>query len=174
MAIINRRAFTYVITFACAATLCVTALAHRMPGSLSTIKPNASTGSIEIVHRLHSHDAELGMAALTGNRLLTLDDLEIRARLALYVEEQFGIARVVDGAIGPRLPLELVGAELEGDFVLVYQEYYGELSGDIAVRDGILRDVFPEQVNHVNIAITDEVRSLTFSAKDGWLTLRLE
>ena len=95
-------------------------------------------------------------------------------QLPIVAPEQFGIARVIDGAIGPRLPLELLGAELEGDFVLIYQEYYGELSGDIAVRNGILRDVFPEQVNHVNIAITDEVRSLTFSAKDEWLSLRLE
>ena len=79
-----------------------------MPGSLSTIKTNAETGIIEIIHRLHIHDAELGMVVLTGERDLTLDQLDGRARLALYVEEQFSIAPVVDGEIGSRLPLELI------------------------------------------------------------------
>lgn len=145
-----------------------------MPGSLSTIKLNPGTGRIEIIHRLHSHDAELGMAAITNNRQLVLDDLESRARLALYVEEQFSVARIEDGVVGPRLPLELIGAELEGEFVLVYQEYAGDLPTVIAIRDGILRDVFPEQVNHVNVATGDEVRSLVFSNEDDWLILNLE
>ncbi len=172
----NRKiaAVRQVIAFAFAATLCVAALAHRMPGSLSTIKTNPTTGSIEIIHRLHNHDAELGMVVITGNRQLTLDELDGRARLALYVEEQFSVAPLEDGEIGPRLPLELIGAELDGDFVLVYQEYSGDLPADVAVRDDILRDVFPAQVNHVNVATGDEVRSLTFSKEDEWLTLRLE
>jgi hypothetical protein len=68
----------------------------------------------------------------------------------------------------------LIGAELDGDFVLVYQEYSGDLPADIAVRDEILRDVFPLQVNHVNIATDSQVRSLTFSQNDAWLTLHLE
>jgi hypothetical protein len=161
---------------ACAVTIFVTAFAfaHRMPGSLSTIKTNASTGIIEIIHRLHIHDAELGMVVLTGERQLTLDQLSGRARLALYVEEQFIIAPVVDGKIGPRLPLELIGAELDGDFVLVYQQYAGKLPAEIAVSDTILSDVFPGQINHVNVATGDEIRSLTFSDGDGWLTLQLE
>ena len=163
-------------TFACAATLFVAAfaLAHRMPGSLSTIKTNAETGIIEIIHRLHIHDAELGMVVLTGERDLTLDQLDGRARLALYVEEQFSIAPVVDGEIGSRLPLELIGAELDGDFVLVYQQYDGTLPADIAISDTILSDVFPGQVNHVNVATGDEIRSLIFSEDAGWLTLHLE
>jgi hypothetical protein len=150
------------------------AFAHRMPGSLSTIKTNAETGIIEIIHRLHIHDAELGMVVLTGERQLTLEQLAGRARLALYVEEQFSIAPVVDGKNGKRLPLELIGAELDGDFVLVYQQYAGELPADIAIRDAILSDVFPGQINHVNVATGDEVRSLTFSEDDEWLTLHLE
>lgn len=165
-----------VATCACAVTIFVTALAsaHRMPGSLSTIKTNAETGIIEIIHRLHIHDAELGMVVLTGERQLTLEQLAGRARLALYVEEQFSIAPVVDGQIGQRLPLELIGAELDGDFVLVYQQYAGDLPADIAVRDAILSDVFPGQINHVNVATGDEIRSLTFSESDNWLILHRE
>jgi len=162
--------------YACAATIFVAAFAfaHRMPGSLSTIKPNVNSGVIEVIHRLHIHDAELGMVVLTGERDLTLDQLAGRARLALHVEEQFSIAPVVDGEIGSRLPLELIGAELDGEFVLVYQQYDGNLPADIAISDTILSDVFPGQINHVNVATGDEIRSLTFSEDAGWLTLRLE
>ena len=176
MATTRQAIFRKIGVFACAVTILVAAFAdaHRMPGSLSTIKTNAETGIIEIIHRLHIHDAELGMVVLTGERDLTLDQLAGRARLALYVEEQFSIAPVVDGEIGSRLPLELIGAELDGEFVLVYQQYDGILPTDIAISDNILSDVFPGQINHVNVATGDEIRSLTFSEDAGWLTLRLE
>lgn len=176
MAITKQAFFRKTGVYACAVTIFITAFAfaHRMPGSLSTIKTNAETGIIEIIHRLHIHDAELGMVVLTGERQLTLDQLAGRARLALYVEEQFAIAPVVAGQIGQRLPLELIGAELDGDFVLVYQQYTGDLPAAIAVRDAILNDVFPGQINHVNVASGDEIRSLTFGDDDEWLTLHLE
>jgi len=145
-----------------------------MPGSLSTIKTNPTSGSIEIIHRLHNHDAELGMITLLGDRTITLDTLVGRAQLALYVEDRFAIASVEDGNPGAPLLLELVGAELDGEFVLVYQEYHGQLPAVVAVRDDILRDVFPDQVNHVNIAVGGEVRSLTFSEDDEWHATVLE
>jgi hypothetical protein len=128
-----------------AVVLCVAAqaLAHRMPGSISTVKPGAS--------------GDVG-----------------RAQLALYVEERFGIAGAANGTPGDRLPLELIGAELDGEFVLVYQEYAGDLPGTIAIRDDILRDVFPDQVNHVNVAAAGEVRSVTFSEDDEWRILDID
>ena len=139
-----------------------------MPGSLSTIKTNPSTGSIEIIHRLHNHDAELGVTAVLNDRSITLDTLVGRAQLALYVEERFLIAEFADGVVGAPLELDLVGAELDGEFVLVYQELGGELPDVIAVRNDILRDVLPAQVNHVNIAVAGEVRTLTFQGDDEW------
>lgn len=145
-----------------------------MPGSLSTIKTNPTSGSIEIIHRLHNHDAELGIITLLGDRTFTLETLVGRAQLALYVEDRFAIAGIVDGNPGVPLALDLVGAELDGEFVLVYQEYHGQLPAIVAVRDDILRDVFPDQVNHVNIAVGGEVRSLTFSEDDEWHATVLE
>jgi len=150
------------------------AFAHSMPGSISTVKRSASGDSIEIIHRLHTHDAELGIAASLGKRNISLDTLADRAHLALYVEERFRIAEYSDSIIGNRLALELVGAELDGEFVLVYQEFEGDLPAGLAIRDDILRDVFPAQVNHVNVAVGGAVRSVTFSGDDQWQTLTLE
>jgi hypothetical protein len=150
--------------------LCLVAPAHadRQPGSLSTIKTSPASGNIEIIHRLHNHDAELGVITVHGDRSQTLDKLEGRARLALYVEARFIIAEAIDDAIGAPLTLELIGAELDGEFILVYQEYSGKLPSRIAVQDGILRDVFPEQINQVNISIAGHIRSLTFKGDDKW------
>jgi len=150
--------------------LCIAALsfADRQPGSLSTIKINAASGNIEIIHRLHNHDAELGIIAVHGDRSLTLDTLLGRAQLALYVEEHFRLAELGADSVGAPLELDLIGAEVDGEFVLVYQEFTGTLPARFAIRDDILRDVFPEQVNHVNIAVTGEVRSLIFKGDDDW------
>jgi hypothetical protein len=150
------------------------AAAHRMPGSITTVKRSASSDGFEIIHRLHSHDAELGIAAVLGEGRISLENLVGRAQLALYVEGRFSIASQDAGGVRSRLPLGLVGAELDGEFVLVYQEFAGELPAKVAIRNDILRDVFPEQVNHVNIATGSEVRSATFSGDDEWRTLSLE
>lgn len=145
-----------------------------MPGSLTTIKRSPTTGAIEIIHRLHNHDAEEGLAKILADRSVTLDALENRAELALYVEEQFIIAVYTNGKIGAPLQLELIGAELDGEFVLIYQELREALPAAIAVRNGILRDVFPAQVNHVNVALGAGVHSLTFQGEDEWHTTGID
>lgn len=147
------------------AVLCFStfAFAHREPGSLTTIKWNQASEITEITHRLHSHDAELGIGDTLGLPGLSALDLAGRAHIALYVEENFHIAGF-DGDI----ELTLIGAELVGDHVLVYQEHRGRLPAQIRIQDGILRDVYPEQVNLVNIEDRDTTRSLTFADDDTW------
>jgi len=137
--------------------------AHRAPGSLSTIKWNAASGRTEIVHRLHSHDAELGVGAVIERPDLSVLDLAGRAYIALYVEERFLMA----DAEG-ELELSLVGAIIEGDHILVYQEYAGRLPNTIRIRDDILRDAYPTQVNQVNIEDGDATHSLVFANDDEW------
>lgn len=139
------------------------ASAHRAPGTLSTIAFNAHSGRVEIVHRLHLHDAALGVGSVIDDPFLQLDNLESQARVALYVEERFTI-RSGDTL----LPLELVGAEIAGDYLMVYQEHAGRLPRRISVRDDILRDAFSGQVNQVNIDDAGTVHTLTFQGDDEW------
>lgn len=141
------------------------AAAHRAPGSLSTIDFNAHSGMLEVVHRLHLHDAEIGVATVLNDPSLSLSQLESRARVALYVEERFQI--MSGNAV---LGLRLVGAEISGDYLMVYQERNGPLPAVVRVRDDILRDAFQGQINQVNIADGSTVRTLTFSADEVWHT----
>ncbi len=159
----------------CAAALLLAPLAQadRQPLGLTTIKRSPTSGAVEIIHRLHNLDAELGLNVVLGERVVSLDTLEGRARFALYVESRFTVATTDGGAVGAPLALELIGAELDGQYILVYQEFTGDFPGSVAIRNDVLRDVFPEQVNQVNIAVDGDVRTLTFRDDDGWLTTRV-
>jgi hypothetical protein len=148
--------------------------AHRMPLGMTTVTYNPNTDSVEIVHRLHRHDAEQAMQQVIAEPGVDLMEVSVQARLALYVEAHFKIARVADGKPGKALALELVGGELDGDYVLVYQELPGQLPLEIAVRDDILRDLFPEQVNRVNVTTDAGTKSLVFKQDDSWHQLVLE
>ena len=163
-----RRAATYGAAVLLAFTL-QSAVAHRAPGSLTTVEWNDRSQRTEIVHRLHSHDAELGVGTVVGDAALSTLTLDGRAQIALYVEERFAIEQD-----GKRVALDLLGAELIADYLLIYQEHDKKLTGEIRVRDDILRDVFPAQINQVNIADGATVRSLAFSGDDGWRDFRFE
>lgn len=141
------------------------AMAHRAPGSLTTVKWNETSGRTEIIHRLHSHDAETGVGSFMNMTDLSVEDVEGRAHIAIYVEEHFHIKT------GEKeLQLELVGVELSGNNILVYQEFPGRLPQNILIHDSILRDIFPVQMNQVNIEDGDKVHSLIFAKDIGWLS----
>jgi hypothetical protein len=154
--------------------LAASAWAHRMPLGMTTVAYNPNTDSTEIVHRLHRHDAEEAMAQVMTEPGVDLTQLAVQARLALYTEAHFQIARVVNGLTGDPLPLKLVGAELEGDYVLVYQELPGRLPSWVTVRNDILRDLYPQQVNRVNITTDSGVKVLVFQRDDSWKPLQLD
>ena len=142
------------------------ALAHRLPECLTTVEAIQSENRIEVVHRLHRHDAEAGLAQRLREPNLRLEDLQTRAMLALYVEEHFALSGQLTTA---PLPLHLIGAELDGDYVLVYQEYVGALPATLFVRNDILRERNANQVNLVHIKFPQRTQRLVFAGDVGWL-----
>ena len=108
------------------------------------------------------------MAELLGEPQFSLQSLEAQARLALYVEERFELA---DTATGETLELSLVGAKLEGDNALVFQESGAALPSRLSIRHDVLRDVIAAQVNRVNVFIDEALYSLLFQRDDGWKEL---
>lgn len=139
--------------------------AHRTPEALTAIEYNPNTESTEIAHRLHVHDVEPNMDRILEESGQSLEAIEGRARVSLYVHERFSI--ISNGENEP-IALSLVGAEVEGDYLYVYQEYGEKLTGSLKIRNGILRDVFPMQINTVNIKVGSRVRSLVFAKRDEW------
>lgn len=140
-------------------------LAHRQLEALTTISFNENTATWEIVHRFHAHDAERAMAEIRKEIEFDLENLEDRARFALYVEERFGLR---ESKSQSPIDLVLVGAALEDHDILVFQEFKGSLPDLIAVRQDVLRDWFPNQTNTVNIEIKGTIRTLVFTGEDKW------
>ena len=90
--VVSARGGVYRLCRLAAQVVSTAAHAHRAPGSLTTIEWNPRSGKTEIVHRLHSHDAELGVGTVAGIGDLSVLSLEERAHIALYMEERFAIA----------------------------------------------------------------------------------
>ncbi|MEM6626010.1 MAG: DUF6702 family protein [Pseudomonadota bacterium] len=143
------------------------ALAHRTKTALTRISWSDASKTIQIIHRLHAHDAEFALATVSGTPAQDLGQTRTQARLALYVRDRFSLLH--DGNL---VDLEIVGAELEGAHILVYQEAAASAPMDaLNVSNAVFHDVFPDQVNRVNISMGKGVRTLVFTASDGFKTV---
>lgn len=130
---------------------------------LSTVMWNAALGVLEVTHRLHAHDAELSLQATTGAAQVDLTVMRNQAQLMLYVERRF---MLTDGT--RPIALEPLGAEFEGEAILLYQECRLDAPPrDLSIDNRILRDVFDGQTNLVNVRLAQRTRTLIFSGKDG-------
>lgn len=143
------------------------ARAHRAKAALTLVRFNRAKGLMEVEHTLHAHDAEMALNQIAKLPTPDLSQLEDRARLSLYVEARFALTPPG----GPALALKLLGAELDGEEVRVYQEMAMTAPPDkLSVRNMILRDVFPVQINQVNFDLYGDparIRTLTFLGGDG-------
>jgi hypothetical protein len=150
------------------AALALPGHAHQLRAAITTALFNPRTGDIEVMHRFYSHDAEHALELLTGGGADLVDQYRDQLRFAVYVHEHFALS-----GIGAALePLTLVGAELEGDYLWVYQRtpVPPGLNG-LGVRFDALRELWPSQINTLNVERNGEVRTLTFDADDAELTV---
>lgn len=150
---------------ACVATVALApeALAHRAQTVLTTVMWNTSSSVLEVTHRIHAHDAELTLAATTGVQAVDITQVKNQAQLLLYIEKQF---TMTDG--GKTIALQPLGAEMEGEAILVYQECRLATPPKVlSIVNGILRDVFEGQTNLVNVRLAQRTRTLIFSGNDG-------
>ena len=139
------------------------ALAHRSQTVLSTVMWNAASSVLEVTHRLHPHDAELALQQTSGVLQVDITAVKNQAALMIYVDERFVLT---DG--GRRVVLEAVGAEFEGDTLLLYQQCSLKAPpAKLAIDDRILRDIFEAQANLVNVRLAERTRTFLFSGNDG-------
>ncbi len=139
------------------------ALAHRAQSVLSTVMWNAGSSMLEVTHRFHAHDAELALQQTTGVVQVDITQVKNQAQLMLYIEAHFAL---MDGA--QKIALRPLGAEFEGEALLMYQEIKLKAPPQkLSIDNRILRDVFEGQTNLVNVRLAQKTRTLIFSGKDG-------
>ncbi|HSG89109.1 MAG TPA: DUF6702 family protein [Pseudomonadales bacterium] len=142
----------------------VTAGAHQLRAALTSLALNARTAQVEVIHRFYVHDAEHAVERLGGMRGDIGRDPALRDAFAHYVRTHFTLA---DANRTP-LPIALVGAELDGDFLWVYEELPGDAWEKIAfVGHSSLQELWPEQENRVNLRTASGVHTVILHAGDG-------
>ena len=133
--------------------------AHRFHTGLTDISYNARTRSTEIVHTYMAHDIEALLMNLY-QRQFDLGDPEDQEVLRKYVEQRFAIK----GADGKPLNLRWIGMTIDAQSVVIYQEVeQTPVSQAALIRQGVLIDFLPDQVNTVNLNESGTVHSLTFT-----------
>ncbi|KFZ38582.1 hypothetical protein HR45_03930 [Shewanella mangrovi] len=135
------------------------AFAHQIKAAITTVLFNPHTQNIEVMHRFNLHDAEHAVKALFDKHADILDDKTTQKAFADYVAARFALLN----ADAESLALKTVGYEVEGKFFWVYQETAEppKLEG-LTIRHDALRDLWPAQINTLNVEGKGDIKTLTF------------
>ncbi len=132
--------------------------AHRFYAAFTQIDLREDKQTIEVTHRLFTHDVEDMLRTKPGNSS-SLTDAEIEPVVREFVESSFALF----DSRGNRLPLIWVGMEYETDNVYIYQEtpLPDDLPG-ITILNRLFMELFDDQKNTVNVEWNDKIRTLIF------------
>jgi hypothetical protein len=136
------------------------AKAHQIKAAITTVLFNPRTENIEVMHRFNMHDAEHAVKVLFEKNADIIDDKGTQQAFADYVGKHFALLNIEDES----LPLTQVGFEVEGKHFWVYQEtdQPPALEG-LKIRHDALRDLWPSQVNTINVEGNGPLKTLTFT-----------
>jgi len=140
--------------------MCLTQVsyAHRFYAAFTQIDLREKKQTIEIVHRLFTHDVEDFLSMERGN-ISGLSDKEIEPIIRDFVEKNFSMR---DGN-GKNIPLKWIGMEYETDNVHVYQEaVLPQSHSKFIIINKIFMSLFEEQKNTVNMEWNDQIRTRIF------------
>jgi len=145
--------------------LCGVALssaAHRYFFGLTELSVNSKTNSIEVIHQLTAHDIDNAIAEQQQIHF-SPEHAEYEQLIQNYVEAHF---KIIDNKNDKNHEIKLnwVGLEIAKGNVYIYQEAHFEnfLSG-LVVKNDLLVDTYPKQINTVNFKDDSIIGSLTFS-----------
>ncbi len=138
--------------------------AHRYYASFSQVDIQPEKGTIEITHRLFTHDIEDLLVRFNGGPV-ELTDEKVKPFLKDYIIQSFAIY----GIDGEKIPLAWIAVEVTLNDIYVYQEApLSEGQDTLIMTNRILMDLFQEQSNTVNVKYEGKVKSHTFQ-KDSKL-----
>jgi hypothetical protein len=134
--------------------------AHQQKTAISTVLFNPRTENIEIMHRFRVHDAEHAVKEIFSKNADIIDSQTTQQQFGDYVNQRFNLF----DSNQTSLPLKMVGVELEGKFFWVYQETIQPTKLDnLTIRHDALRDLWPEQINTINVEGKGKLQTLTFT-----------
>ena len=144
-------------------------LAHQQKEAYTTILFNERSGNLEVSHRFYLHDAEHALGEVGVENIDLAEDEESRAAFAHYLLTHFAVKSAEQ-----LLTLDLVGYEVEGKYFWVYQET--ALPQDVQslqVFMSALQEVWPSQINHINVERRGQVSSRRLALDDSFQTIKV-
>lgn len=145
--------------------------AHQQKEAYSLLIFNTRTAQLEIQHKFFIHDVEHAAQQLVSKDSDLLGDPASREAFARYLLDHFGL----QDQNGQLLPLSYVGSEVEGKYLWVYQETpITAAMSALSVKMSGLQDLWPTQINLVNIERNKKVRSVRLTNDSGWQKIQLE
>ncbi|MGS0680601.1 DUF6702 family protein [Shewanella sp. 125m-7] len=154
----------------CSLLLTSNVQAHQQKTAVTSLSFNHRLQHIEVMHKFYLHDAEHAVKALFDPSADILSDKATQQTFADYVQSQFGLK----SGDGTDIALSFVGVELDGKFLWVYQET--KIPAEInvlSISNGALHELWPAQVNLVNVEGKGEVKSVLFDSATSWVSVAL-
>lgn len=139
----------------------VPAHAHRGHDALSVVTVDAR-GGVTVSHRFEAHDLEPALAEIAPDAQASLDDPQAVAALVAYLGRHFALA-------SERGPVALVPGKIDIGASQVRIAFTGHATGPptrLIVTSRLLTDIYPRQVNQVNVRSGNVVRTLVFTGDD--------
>lgn len=145
--------------------------AHQQKVAISTILFNDRTQNIEVMHRFQLHDAEHAVKRLFEGDADIYQSEKTQQDFVAYVLSRFSLQR----QNGETLPLTLVGSEVDGKHMWVYQEVAtpADVQG-LTVTHEALRDIWPKQTNTVNVEGKGPIKTLVFDGETPTQTVTFD
>ena len=144
--------------------------AHSQKAAITRVVFNPRTSNLEIMHRFLLHDAEHAVKEIFDGNADIIGSQKTRVQFAEYVNNQFSI---INGA-NEKLSLTLVGHEIEGKFLWVYQEVTIPDTKSLTIKHNTLRELWPSQINTVNIEGASGLKTATFTGSVELVTITLD
>lgn len=145
--------------FAVALLFSLESYGHQQKTAISTVLFNPRTQNIEVMHRFYMHDAEHAVREIFGKDADILANTDTQKQFSEYVAQRFSLFNQK----GESMLLSDVGFEVEGKFFWVYQETpQMDSLENMTVKHDALRELWPTQVNTVNVEGKGNIRTLTF------------
>lgn len=135
---------------------------HPFHVSVCEVYHNPKTNSLEISMKIFIDDLELALQNQGNDQFRLVDSNDNNAHLKNYITKQFKI-NIDSKAVA----LEFVGYEFEDDVILCYFEANKiKQIQEIEIHNGIIMEVYDDQINLTHFQYKDEMKSLRASKDD--------
>lgn len=164
----GRRTKDIICAFLCICSFAYTASAHKFYVSITQIEYNKQEKNAEIIIRIFADDLENALGKRTGRSVKIGQTEDFDKKALAYLRDSFELRN----RSGQVVKFNWVGKEVQTDMIWIYIEAkMPEGLGGAQLRNRILFEIFPDQVNIVNTKFNGRQTGLMFQQGDKFKSI---